>query len=250
MQIHKGLSSFPVSPEMSEFKLIRTFLKCSLLQWVCKNTHNQVLLQSAYRLSGRLDGTALSKSLTKIMNSFNLFTGNFCNTIFHSFSNGVLTWPWISVMVRNLFWFWMIEHIILLTSLHCAKLLSSSSSLICSIRWGNLRHISSMMYVINKICITKLQVNSEQASKEKEVFLQKCKHCSVTRGWCNNVPENAKIKLTNVVILQYTLCYFWPSRSFVQICKDPFLFNNWDANWVALLVELCKVAGTGQRKLE
>ena len=135
------------------------------------------------------------------MNSFNLSTGNFCKTIFHSFSNRVLTWPCISVMVRNLFWFWMIEHIILLTSLHCVKLLSSSSSLICSIRWGNLRHISSMMYVINKICITKLQVNSEQASKEKEVFFKNVN----TAVWPEDdaiIFQNAKIKLTNGAILQ------------------------------------------------
>ena len=107
------------------------------------------------------------------MNLFNLSTGNFCKTIFHSFSNGVLTWHWISVMVRNLFWFWMIEHIILQTSLHSIKLWLSNSSLICSIRWGNLRHISSMMYVIKQlgyvveIFITKLQMNFELSRKRK-----------------------------------------------------------------------------------
>ena len=136
-------------------------LKCSLLQWVCKNLYNHVVLQTAYWVSGirQFDETAVWKSLTQVMNLFNLFTGNFCKTIFHSFSNGCLTWPWINVMVRNLFWFWMIEHIILLTILHSIKLLSSSSSLICSIRWGNLRHISSMMYVIKELRWKSLSLN-------------------------------------------------------------------------------------------
>ena len=43
---------------------------------------------------------------------------------------------------------------------------------------------------------------------------------------------------------------FWPSRSFVQIRKDPFLFNNWGVDCVALVVEQCTVAGTSWRKLE
>ena len=94
-------------------------LKCTFLQWVCKNLYNQVVLQTAYWVSciGHLllDKTAVWKSLTKVMNSFNLSTGNFCKTILQSFSNGFLTWSWISVMVRNLFWFWMIEHISLQT---------------------------------------------------------------------------------------------------------------------------------------
>ena len=44
-------------------------------------------------------------------------------------------------------------------------------------------------------------MNFGQTSKEKEVFLQEYKHWSATRDRCKNIPESAKIKLSNGTIL-------------------------------------------------